>query len=172
MTTTKKARKPAAENAKKPAAKKPAAKKPVAKRVAADYASLFRAAAKADGSKPTDAAVSTGASDKANAARIGIASHDRVSGPDRERSAKHTLFAEWLKRKPSEAFVKTLRVFNRKQNKMVPVKASTVASWQSNWRRGIAGGAFYPTNDRAEIAKAIARDTGCSIANARKLMIL
>jgi hypothetical protein len=127
----KRSSKPAAKSAKRTTAAK-------AKRVrkAHEFAKLFASAVKANGGEPT----SYTTSEAPNAARHGVGSHDRTS--DGTISTKHKLCLDVL------TSLKAGRVPDVKSlaKKFRDVKPGTIASWLGNWKRGIAGGAFYPSS--------------------------
>jgi hypothetical protein len=122
--------------AKKSAAKKSAAKKSAAvkrERKAVDYAKLFKQA-------QADGASSFIVSDAPNPSRHGVGSHDRTDG-SAEQSAKARLFAYVVDNAGKRGFVVDPKALAKKFGK----QESTIRSWISNWKRGIANGAFYPS---------------------------
>ena len=137
MSRSKISSKPAKRSSKpasKTAAKKTAAKKKQARK-AHDYAKLFAAAVKQNDGEPTSFVTS----EAPNAARHGVGSHDRTS--DGTISTKHRVAQECCKQLKAGKIPDVKALAKRFSD----VKATTIHSWLSNWKRGIAGGAFYPS---------------------------
>lgn len=136
---------------------KPAKKtKPVKKTSkASDYAKRFAAAVKAGATSFADA------NENGTGARHGFASHDRTDGK-KDSSSKRMVFehAVSILKKSANLTAEQLIAF-AKLKKLTSVqtgeriKAPTISAWLSNWKRGIAGGAFYPcdADRKTEIEK-------------------
>lgn len=130
LRNAKRTSKPAAKTAKKTTkTKKQAVRK------AHDYAKLFASAVKANDGEPTSYVTS----EAPNAARHGVGSHDRTS--DGTISTKHRV-AQACCQQLKSGSIPDIKALSKKFR---DVKSSTIASWLGNWKRGIAGGAFYPS---------------------------
>ncbi len=128
-------------------ARKTTAAKRKAARKAYDFAKLYKAAI-SDGS--TSYAVPSGAK---NPSRAGIGSHDRPSD-GAEQSTKARVFSHVVDTlaKSSSVDVKALA------KKFPAVQESTIRSWLGNWKRGLAGGALFPS---------VANDIGAAVCEKR-----
>lgn len=133
---------------------KKAPKKSVATK-ARDFSKLFSAAVKAGSTSFADS------NENGTGARHGFASHDRTDGKH-DMSAKRNVFEYACSvLKKSSKLDAAMLVAYAKAKKLTsvqtgePIKASTLRSWLANWKRGIAGGAFYPceADRKTEIEK-------------------